>query len=101
MSSPVANQLTALQAALVRASAPVVQALAPSAGQDELDEVEGLFGFRLPVELRQLWAWHNGVVSSVATTAAEAMAMSLFPAGPVFLSARQSATKYRAHRQAL
>jgi cell wall assembly regulator SMI1 len=101
MSCPAPDQLTALQVALVRANAPVAQALAPGAGQKELDEVEGLFEFRLPMELRQLWAWHNGVVSSVITTAAEAIAMSLFPGGPVFLSARQSATKYRDYRQAL
>ena len=31
---------------------------------------KGLFGFRLPMELRALWGWHNGVVSSVITTAA-------------------------------
>jgi cell wall assembly regulator SMI1 len=101
MSLPAAAQLTALDAALVRANAPIVQALAAGAGQKELDEVEELFGFRLPMELRQLWAWHDGVVSSVITTQGEAVAMSLLPGGPVFLSARESATKYREYRQAL
>jgi cell wall assembly regulator SMI1 len=42
--------------------APIVDALAPGATADQLDDVEGTLGFALPPEVRAWWGWHDGAV---------------------------------------
>jgi hypothetical protein len=41
---------------------PTVVALAPGVSPDEVDRLTESYGLRVPVEVKALWEWHNGIV---------------------------------------
>ncbi|MCO8275272.1 hypothetical protein M1L60_32290 [Actinoplanes sp. TRM 88003] len=76
-----------LRAAWLRHQSPVVDHLRAGLTTDELDAVEASTGLVLPVETRQWWSWHDGVVPDVPGTT--------MGAGPWELLSLTDALKYR------
>jgi cell wall assembly regulator SMI1 len=85
--------LPELEAQWVRLGAAIAQRLRPGLSVEQLDAIEAELGFRVPHELRELWAWHDG--SEIVGTPD----CTIGPGGFHFLTSTQTLQEYRFNRE--
>lgn len=69
-----------------RVGAPIVDFLRPGLAEEEIDALTAPLGLRLPVDVRELFAWHDGAPPAVLRE------MSIGPANSLLALSKQVAT---------
>ena len=78
-----------------RLGAPILDVLAPGISPDDVDALTEPYGLRVPVEVKTLWEWHNGILTDDPYRAD----YSIGPGSYDFLSVQGALAEYESNRE--